>query len=162
MLKLTRILVPVDFSEASRLALDDAASLASRFDAHIDLLHVWDLPALVNPQEVAATAGLPASILESISHNASDALERFTAAARAKGISIHAAQSKAGASTYRTIVDEAERGRYDLIVIGTHGRTGLGHVVLGSVAERVVRHAPCPVLVARAQPDANKQTTVSA
>lgn len=147
-----RILVPVDFSPCAWTALEDAAAIAKNYNAEIDVLHVWDLPLLVQPQEVVVGSGLPPSVIEAISGRAHQLLERFVGQARSKGIAIRNAQAVAG-EPYRTIVETAERGQYDLIVIGTHGRKNLARVFLGSVAERVVRHASCPVLVAR--PDRN-------
>ncbi|MET0386415.1 MAG: universal stress protein [Polyangiales bacterium] len=152
MLTLRHILVPVDFSHCSSRAVELAAELAARFGAQIDLLHVWHLPPLVSPGEVAEGAGLSMKMLDSLSDHAYTQLARFAADVRAKGIALHQTRAIAGASVHETIVDDARRGAYDLVVIGSHGRSGLARFALGSVAERVVRHAPCPVLVARAEP----------
>jgi nucleotide-binding universal stress UspA family protein len=145
-----QILVPVDFSPSSYIALQDAASLAKNYGAQLDVVHVWELPMLVSPEEVAGGSGLPPVVIDAVSSRAHDTLERFVANARAKGIAIRNAQALPG-EPYRTIVEVADAGHYDAIVIGTHGRKRLARVLLGSVAERVVRHASCPVLVARAK-----------
>ncbi|MET0384317.1 MAG: universal stress protein, partial [Polyangiales bacterium] len=152
MLKTQRLLVPVDFSPSSKLALEQGAALANSQDAELDVLHVWELPAFVAASEVAEDAGLAPAILDSISKNAYSLTERFAAEARDNGVAIHRARALAGASVYETIIEQADRGGYDMIVIGSHGRSGWSRLVIGSVAERVVRHAHCPVLVARAQP----------
>jgi universal stress protein A len=143
-----QILVPVDFSPSSYAALEDAASLARTFGAQLDVVHVWELPMLVSHEEIALGSGLPPAVVDAVSGRAQRLLERFVANARVKGITIRNAQAVPG-EPYRMIVDIADEGHYDVIVIGTHGRKRLARVLLGSVAERVVRHASCPVLVAR-------------
>jgi universal stress protein A len=147
-----QILVPVDFSPSSWHALEVASALAAIHHAQVDVLHVWDLPLLAHPDEIATGSRLPPSLVESVRDHAQLQLERFLARAKAAGLSIRKAETVAG-SPYPTIVEKAERENYDLIVVGTHGRTGLSRAFLGSVAERVVRHAGCPVLVARAKPE---------
>lgn len=150
MLHIKRILVPIDFSPASELALEDAADLARGLGAEIDLLHVWELPALVGPQEVYIGAAMPAATINAIEAQSEKAVEQVAIEARAKNMPVLKARALPG-SPYHIIVDEAERGRYDLIVVGTHSRKNIARLLLGSVAEQVVRHAPCPVLVARGQ-----------
>lgn len=150
-MRVQKILVPVDFSGPSELALDEAATLAKPFQAQIDLLHVWELPALVGPQDVYIGAALPPTVVEAVKSNAEQTIAEFASRARARGIPIRAAQAMPG-KAYELIVEEAERGAYDLIIVGTHGRKSWSRLLLGSVAERVVRRAPCPVLVARPQP----------
>ena len=142
------ILVPVDFSECSRHALTYAAELAGRFGAKLDLLHVWDVPPYIPPE---ALVGIPGSDSRSLGQLARDhAREEMD-----KLIAEHAGTLPLGEALLqsgdpaRTIVDVAERRASDLIVIGTHGRTGLSHLLLGSVAEKVVRRATCPVLTVR-------------
>jgi nucleotide-binding universal stress UspA family protein len=152
MFKLKQILVAVDFSDASRLAVKQAAELADG-RAQIDLLHVWELPFLVSPAEVFETAAVPSSITSVVSAYAQRSIDAFAAEARANGINLRSARTIPGPSAYRTIVEEAQTRQYDLLVVGTHSRQGLSRTFLGSVAERIVRHATCPVLVARAQAD---------
>lgn len=144
-----RILVPVDFSKSSRFALDTAAELARLSGGQVDLLHVWELPPMVAPQEIYVGAALPRELFDRMQQDADRTLERFAADAREAGVAIGQIRAMPG-QPYDTIVEEARRGGYDLIVIGTHGRKLLARIVVGSVAERVVRHAHCPVLVARA------------
>ncbi|MEY4580056.1 MAG: hypothetical protein RL701_4759 [Pseudomonadota bacterium] len=150
-MRFKQILVPVDFSAASALALEEAGTLAKKFDAAIDLLHVWDFPALVGPQEVYIGAALPPTVLQTVKENAENAITSCAARARERGLPVRHARAVAG-TAYEVIVEEAKSGAYDLVVIGTHGRKLVSRWLLGSVAERVVRHASCPVLVARPQP----------
>lgn len=152
------ILVPVDFSPCSLTALEDAAALARTYGSEIDVLHVWEMPMLVRGDEVSVSSGLSPSIVEAISGQAHTKLEQFVGDARGRGIAIRKAEAVAG-DPYRTIVATAEREHYDLIVIGTHGRKRFARVFLGSVAERVVRYASCPVLVARAPLETATATT---
>jgi nucleotide-binding universal stress UspA family protein len=128
------LLVPVDFSETSKLALERAAELASRTGARVTLLHVLDMPDVLLPQaEPPATAALD---------EWADLLEQRTSheVQRVVRTGVAAAQVLALASEDPTI---------DLIVMGSHGRVGIRRFVLGSVAEKIVRHASLPVLVAR-------------
>lgn len=149
MLHIKQILVPIDFSPASWPAVENASALAHSYEATVDLLHVWELPLLADPEGVASDSRLPASVVDVVREHAQRALDRFATRARERGCSIRKAENVPG-NPRKVIVEHAERGGYDLIVVGTHGRTGLGRAVLGSVAEKVVRHAACPVLVARA------------
>jgi universal stress protein A len=142
-----KILVPVDFSEPSRSALTYAAQLARAFDATIDVLHVWEVPVFV-PPEFGMSAGPDLSLSELTRQNAERLLAAFVEDAAKRGIHVQAAHTLAGVPSM-TIVDAAKAGNYDLIVIGTHGRTGLSRALIGSVAERVVRHSSCAVLTVR-------------
>jgi len=148
-----QILVPVDFSEPSRKALDYAATLARSFGASVDVLHVWEVPTFVPAGSVvgAGAGGGDVSLLELVRKGAEDAMTRFVAEAAERGITLRSSRVEPGAPAHK-IADLAGELGYDLIVLGTHGRTGLSRVLLGSVAESVVRHAPCPVLVVRAKP----------
>jgi len=145
-----QILVPVDFSSASKVALDQAAELAGQINAVVDILHVWDLPASARDNDVIELQGLPSTVADAVRHYAKDTLAAFTKKAQDSGITVRSARAVPGTG-YETIVEEAKRGGYDLIVIGTHGRKNLSRAILGSVAERVVRYAHCPVLVARSR-----------
>jgi universal stress protein A len=147
MTAIRRILVPVDFSEPSRAAFDYAAGVARAFGATLDVLHVWEVPAFVPPGTVAVgPAGV--SLVELVKTSAENALDDFVSNARRRGIEVRSARTELGAPAH-VIADAAAKGEYDLVVVGTHGRTGMSHALIGSVAERVVRHAPCPVLSVR-------------
>lgn len=145
MLRIEKILCAVDFSEPSRAALRMACDLAQRFDAKLLLLHVYQVPAYPLPDGVI----LPSPVTVSELFNQVDrALDRWKSEAATLGARNVEAEAIEGPA-WRGIVAHAGRGKFDLVVIGTHGHTGLKHLLLGSVAERVVRHAPCPVLTVR-------------
>jgi nucleotide-binding universal stress UspA family protein len=143
-LDIHRILVPTDFSPPSERALEMAIEMARRFGAELTLFHAHELPAYVFPDGV-----MPVSpqILAELERSMTAELERLATIVRAAGVS---ARIKTGVGAHDVeICHYAEEMSADLIVMGTHGRTGLRHVLLGSVAEKVVRRAPCPVLTVR-------------
>ena len=139
----TKICCPIDFSKTSRAALEEAAELAGRYEAELALVHVFEPPA--------AAADLMVSPVEMLDQTAKDLerkLELWRAEAErrgAKGVRALVVTGAAATETVRLV----REGGHDLVVMGTHGRRGLKHLVLGSVAERVVREAPCAVLVVR-------------
>lgn len=143
-LRVRRILVPVDFSKPASKAVRYAASFARQFDAKITLLHVCPVPYY--PAELG---GIPTVIP---SNEPSTALIRDRLDAEAKRFIPEAMRSRSlirvGAA-FDEVCKTASELKSDLIIIATHGHTGLKHVFLGSTAERIVRHAPCPVLVVR-------------
>ncbi len=144
-----RIVVATDFSDCSRSAIDYALHLAERLDAEVELLHVFERPVYFD-------VGIAHSL--QVQHGVEQWLKdlRQEADQRLRALAEELRRQKA---VVRTVlregraVDEilkaAQPAQTDLVVLGTHGRTGLPHVVLGSVAERVVRQAPCPVLTVR-------------
>ncbi|HEV8717019.1 MAG TPA: universal stress protein [Candidatus Binatia bacterium] len=145
-MQLKTILVPCDFSEYAEHAFTWAVGFAEAWGARIVPVHVDPLfastayPGDVLPME---RAEIEASVLAT-------ATQRLTEFATKKGTSKVIVETRALlGDPFSAICHTAERERVDLIVMGSHGRTGLAHVLLGSVAERVVRHAPCPVLVVR-------------
>ena len=142
--KIERILVPVDFSEAAKQALAYAAFMARRFDAQLDVLHVWRQVDYTGDAMVVLTRSEPELTLSTFLRNHADLqLNEFLG-----GVPHNKRMLEPGEPA-PTIVQVATEGGYDLIVMGTHGRTGLTHMVMGSVAEKVVRLAPCPVLTYR-------------
>ena len=145
---LRRILVPVDYSACSRAALEHAAMLAKSFNATIDLLYVWEAPAFVAPEAMVGAAGTTQTLAQLASDQAQAAMREFAALAREDGIEIANTRVEQGDPAH-TIVDLGEREGYDLIAMGTHGRSGFAHLLLGSVAEKVVRRATRPVLTVR-------------
>lgn len=145
---LRRILVPVDFSECSRAALGHAAVLAKSFGATIDLLYVWEAPAFVAPEAMVGAAGTTQTLAQLASDQAEAAMREFSEQAEKDGIQIAATRVEQG-DPARTVVEVAERDGFDLIAMGTHGRSGFAHLLLGSVAEKVVRRSSCPVLTVR-------------
>jgi nucleotide-binding universal stress UspA family protein len=145
----TQILVPVDFSTSSRAALDYASELSKKLGATLDVLHVWQAPAFVPLGSGVVSPGVgEASLIEMVRKNAEEGLDAFVEEAQKRGVAVRSSRTIGGPAAF-AIVDAAKEGNYDLIVIGTHGRTGLPRVLLGSVAETVVRHAHCPVLTVR-------------
>ena len=137
-----RILCPVDFSEASAGALRAAAALARRFDASLTLLHVDVVPGSTIPEALLPT---PPEVAKDLSTPASLPLLEWKERAGRLGASRVEARRSIGRPADE-IVALVDQGSYDLVVIGTHGRTGLGHLLVGSVAEEVVRRSRCPVL----------------
>jgi universal stress protein A len=148
MKQLSRILVPVDFSECSRAALEHASVLAKSFEATLDLLYVWEAPAFIAPEAMVGAAGTTQTLSQLAGDQARAAMKEFHEKAVSDGIAIGTTRVEQG-DPARTIVEVAERDGYDLIAMGTHGRSGFAHLLLGSVAEKVVRRSSCPVLTVR-------------
>ncbi len=131
------ILVPLDFDDSSKAALELAKQLAASADATLHLLHVI---------AIVLAPGEPATIVVAREDEVKAALEKI--AQEQLGVVRHQFHTRTG-DTARGIVEAARELHVDLIVMPTHGRRGLPHFFLGSVAERVVREAPCPVLTLR-------------
>jgi nucleotide-binding universal stress UspA family protein len=143
LLKIKDILVPVDFSEPSLKALKYALAFAEQFGAKLFLLHV------VEPVVVPDFASVPMPMDNN--RLATSAKARLEHLCKRRGLErrlVHKKLVRTG-TPFREITDAARALKVDLIVIATHGYTGLAHAILGSTAERVVRHAPCPVLTVR-------------
>lgn len=141
----TKICCPVDFSEPSRVALEEAADLSRRHAARLTVLHVFE-PA-------AAAAGEMQAPMPELFEATAKELERKLAGWKLEAERLGAPaveQAVVSGVPARAIATFAREGGYDLLVVGTHGRTGIRHMVIGSVAERVIREAHCPVLVVRA------------
>jgi nucleotide-binding universal stress UspA family protein len=147
-LSIKNILVPIDFSKMSIQAIETAKGLAQRFGATVHLAHVheFEYPAgFMGP--VFSAGGLPDSFEE---HRRKALAEDLSELARRWGLSpAGATHLREGAPAFDEICSLARELSADLIVIPTHGRTGLKHVLLGSTAERIVQHSPCPVFVTR-------------
>jgi universal stress protein A len=140
----SRILVAIDFSECSRLALAYARTIADRFDAALHLVHVIEPPSDSGPYALNLYAPPPPAIQRALAQEAEARLQQLVPAGGAPTTPAVVSGRPAEA-----ILDYAARHGIDLIVMGTQGRTGLSHLFLGSVAEHVVRGAPCPVLTVR-------------
>lgn len=150
MLAFRKILCPIDFSEDSELAVRQVAKLTEGQKAKVQLLHIVE--PIVYPVEYGI-GRVPSIDLEStIAEKAGAKLDELAALVPDLDVTT---KVEFGAP-WRRICDVAEEGDFDLIVLATHGLTGLKHLLLGSVAERVVCHAPCPVLTVK-RPDADKQ-----
>jgi universal stress protein A len=147
MLRWLKVLCAVDFTEVSQATLEDAAGLARRLDAELALLHVREPPRVVG-RALAVSPELDEQETIEIGRK----LERWRQEAEALAGRPVRAMLTGGAPGVE-IPRMARDGQFDVVVVGTHGRKGLPRALLGSVAEQVVRHAPCAVVVARQAPD---------
>lgn len=137
-----RILVPTDFSPHSVRAVEVAADLAKTYGASLTLIHVYEPLVYTHPDGHPFLIGPQLDrLLAELERLLADA-KRAAEAAGAPHVTTRLLQGFASGE----IRDCAAAGRHDLVVMGTHGRKGVSHIVLGSVAERVIRLAPCPVL----------------
>ncbi len=140
---LTRILVPTDFSETSGTALKYALPLAREFGAELHLLHVLDLTA--GQYFAAEVAMVPSPAVEAEAQARAET-ELATLLTREEIATYRAQLVIERGAPFATIIRYARQHDIDLIVMGTHGRGAVAHLIIGSVAENVVRKAPCPVL----------------
>jgi len=143
--RLNNILVPVDFSDFSTKALDYALAFADQFDARIILLHV------VEPAVYPESSMLVASTLDDLHNDLRQVAQQKLSELRRDRIGERVPSEllvRMGRA-FSEITAAALDLEVDLIILATHGYTGLKHVLLGSTTERVVRHAPCPVLTVR-------------
>lgn len=139
-----RILVPVDFSQQAGPVLDWVTHLAQQHGSRVLLLHVYHLPVEFQQLEGAY---LPPDFWSNVKKEAEQQLARYGEDLRGRGLEVEEIVREGYPAT--VIVDEADNLEADLVVIGTHGHTGFKHLLLGSVAERVVQKAPCPVLTVK-------------
>jgi universal stress protein A len=140
-----RILVPIDFSTCSRAALRFAVDLAQKLGAEIDVLHIWEAPTVVAPANLFWLNVGHQRFWQHMKRDLEKRLDEMIEEADSERTVIKGVRADAdyvaGGIVRRLVSDE-----YDLCVVGTHGRTGLAHFLIGSVAERVVRLSPCPVI----------------
>jgi nucleotide-binding universal stress UspA family protein len=141
----SKILVPVDFSKHSHKALAYACEMAKRFDAPLVLLHAYAIPAYTLPEGYIMAS--PATVAE-VMGKIEGAMAESRKQAVDAGVKVAETLVVEGIA-FAEIVKAARDKDCDLIVMGTHGRTGLKHALLGSVAEKVVRKAHCAVLTVR-------------
>jgi universal stress protein A len=147
---IARILVPTDFSATADAALDYARALAGRVGASLRVLHVLDDQFLIGSFAGEVYVPEVPNVQEALRDAAERLLsQRITPRDREQ---LAVETRIVVGRPFRAIVDEALAMDADLIVMGTHGRTGIQHLLLGSVAERIVRTAPCPVLTVRETP----------
>jgi nucleotide-binding universal stress UspA family protein len=139
-----KILCSVDFSDPSREALRLACTLAREAKGTLTIAHAWDVSAFAFVGEGV----LLTSLYEDIPAAAEKELVAWKREAEALGAPSVATRLLQGA-TWAEVVELLEREPFDAVVVGTHGRTGVKRAVIGSVAEKIVRHAPCTVIVAR-------------
>lgn len=147
MIKLDRILVPTDFSDFSKPALTYGCAIAARFDAELHLLHVVPDPAMLVPEAAAFSVESMEAQTEVLRVESMKTLNTLPPDGWSDGKPV-VREIRVGAA-FMEIIDYAREKDIDLIVIGTHGRSGLMHVLMGSVAERIVRKSPCPVLTVK-------------
>lgn len=142
-----RILLAVDFSTHAARALDVAAGLAERHEASVAVVHALDLPRDFIP----FTSSLGVDLVEKLRINASEQLEEIRKQLEARDIPVHVHIRRGNPSV--VICEAAEEIGCQLVVMGTRGASGLSHVLLGSVAERTLRLAPCSVLAVKSDAD---------
>jgi nucleotide-binding universal stress UspA family protein len=137
-------LVPHDFSDDAQAALDTAVELARRLGAQLHLLHAYQQPVdVLSPYGVSVPANLGPELRAAALARLRQIAEPF-AELRTEVLAVEGPPAS-------VIAEQAEALGADLVVMGTHGRTGLRHLLLGSVAERTVRSAPCPVLTVKSR-----------
>jgi len=148
-LRLRRILVPIDFSEHSKKTISYAMNLASRYNAMVQLLHVFQISDYVITPFARRKqhADQVKSQIDSAEQEARESLSAFEQQFLNRGIKIEA-YLRVG-YPFDEIVAMADHFNVDLIVIGSHGCSRMTRLLVGSTAERVVEHAPCPVLVVK-------------
>jgi universal stress protein A len=144
MIEIKTILVPIDFGDCCIAAVRYAKQLAEKFQGRIHLVYVIPDSALILPEAILPPVAAPD--IGALQGHAASGLDGLVAREGLPAGTTH--ESRFG-SPADEIIACAKDKRADLIVIGTHGRGALAHFLLGSVAERVVRHAPCPVLTVR-------------
>jgi nucleotide-binding universal stress UspA family protein len=140
-----RIVVPTDFSGGSEEAWALAQRIAEAVGSEIVLVHVFVEPPSYGEASLPVNSAWP--VIESARKWVEQELEKWADAARDKGISVRTLVRTG--SPYQEIVDLVTDERADLVAMGTHGRSGMSRLLLGSVADRVIRLAPCPVLTVR-------------
>jgi nucleotide-binding universal stress UspA family protein len=139
--KIEHILVPHDFSENADEALQRALSIASVYGAHVTIMHAYDVSSVGYPDAYFPNFNQFASQIERAAKE-----EMAKIAARVRDSSVKVETAVVSGAPAQAIVGFATEPKVDLIVMGTHGRRGISHVLLGSIAEKVVRTAKCPVL----------------
>jgi len=143
MIRIQRILLPSDFSELSSEATKYACALAEQFEAELHLLHVQENVVI---SEFGLGLNWPELMQEAKGHAQAQMASLLDPKWAAEQKVVHAVVE---GTPFLEIVQYAKEHDVDLIVMGTHGRTGVAHMLIGSVAEKVVRKAPCPVLTVR-------------
>lgn len=150
-MKIRSILLPTDFSECANYALSYATSLAREFKALILCVHVVE-PVVPTVSYTGITEPMPiADISERLEDSATRELPKIAECEECAGLEVEEVIAHGDAAA--EIVHVAKERSVDLIVIASHGRTGLGRILFGSTAEAVVRHASCPVLVVKPPPE---------
>ena len=145
-INLKHILCPVDFSECSRQAFDQAVAIARRHGADLTVLHVLPVPSAVPALPYGPEGPGPFGFETVTRGRALAELKRFLATEDGVGVPVHYETVEAS-NVYKEILQQASVTAADLVVMGTHGRSGFDYLVLGSVAEKTLRTSPAPVLI---------------
>ncbi len=150
--KIKRILVPTDFSEMSAQAFGYAEEIAEQYQGEIHLIYVLEKtpPILTIRSLDLKTEKIQKSIEDNARKSLQKFAEKFSSNAKVKQVLLRG-------QDFETITSYSKEKKIDLIVIATHGRTGLLHTLLGSVAEKIIRYAKCPVLVITPSKDAKQK-----
>jgi universal stress protein A len=136
------ILCPTDFSPCSEAAVSYAVDLAVRLGASVKLVHVFQVPIYVGWEDGPAALAATTQFLDESRKRATALLDALRAKCAARGVNVSAQQ--VDGLPHAKIAELSQQA--DMVIMGTHGRTGVSHLMLGSVAERVVRTARCPVM----------------
>ena len=144
----SKICCAIDFSDGARAALDQAIALARHNDAELVLLHIFQPPVTTLMAEPMFSSP---NVMVELERDLAAELERWRTRAQDAGVARASSEVVIAGSIHHGITDFASQHGCDAIVIGTHGRGGLSRLLLGSVAEHVVRHAGVPVVVVRPQ-----------
>lgn len=149
MVNIERILVPVDFSDGSDAAVQEALAFATPFGAEVHTLHVWQPPPYIVPEMVvSAPGGDTQTFDEFMRHRTQTELEAFVKP-HCHEAAVKVVPHVETGTPKEVIVRFLEANPMDLVVMGTHGRSGLMHALMGSVAEHIVRFGICPVMTVR-------------
>jgi nucleotide-binding universal stress UspA family protein len=140
--RIGRILVPIDFSEHSQKALRYALAFAQQFDAEVTLVHIVE--QMVYPGDWMYP---PLAVTDFATEKREEMIARLQALDAGSGVKTQHIVRLGRA--WQEIIEVADEMKCNMLILATHGYTGLKHVLLGSVAEKVIRHAPCPVLTVR-------------
>jgi nucleotide-binding universal stress UspA family protein len=145
--KVDRIIAATDFSSCSRDAVEYAVFLGETFGASVDILHViWEPPTYVGAEVMVDISGQNRQSLGRFAYNQAEREMAALLSTVREGHDVKLAPRLEFGDPTTTILRIAAEAEYDLVVMGTHGRTGISHLLMGSVAEKVVRRASCPVL----------------
>ena len=141
-----RILIPIDYSDNSKAALTYGAELAVTFGASLDIVHVWDRPTYVTDAVMVQRPGeAHKPIGELIRENAQRDMDEFMSSLTLPS-GVPTQTRLLSGDPAATLLTELKKAQHDLVVLSTHGRTGVAHLLLGSIAEKLVRLSPVPVL----------------
>lgn len=147
MISLQKILVPTDFSDFSQPALNYGCALAARFESELHLLNVIPDPIVYAPEPMLLAVSVAEETLAELQAASTESLSKLPGEDWSDACPVIRVTRQG--VPFMEILRYASEQDVDLICLGTHGRTGLKHVLMGSVAERIVRKSPCPVLTVR-------------